>query len=139
MRFHLSVELPDDLACLPRLRRTVRESLMLCQVCAEDIDTIELLLGELATNAACHANAGHYLVNMEITDNSVILTVTDNGIGFQRDDVLPPVTLRSGVDGVDRIGGMGLPLVEMLADEVVFTSMKPQGTSVQAVKYINFR
>lgn len=139
MKFLLSVELPEDIAHLPRLRRIVREALTLCQVCVEDVDAIELLLGELATNAACHADAGQYRVSLEIVDLKAIVTVTDGGIGFQRNDVLPPVSLRTGFDGVERIGGMGLPLVEMLADEVVFTAMKPQGTSVQAIKYIRFQ
>lgn len=139
MRFSLSVELPEDLEHLPHLRRMVRDALVLCQVCVEDIDSIELLLGELATNAACHANAGQYQVKMDVVDLRAVLTVTDNGVGFQRDDVLSPMSLRSGMDGIDRIGGMGLPLVELLADEVVFTPMKPQGTCVQATKHIRLR
>ncbi len=140
MTFSLSAELPEDLEHLPHLRRTVREALTLCRVCVDDIDTVELLLGELATNAACHANAGQYHVNMEVSDMQAVLTVTDSGIGFRRDAVLPPATLRPGFDGgVDRIGGMGIPLVEILADEVVFTAMQPRGTSVQATKRIRFR
>ena len=134
MRLHLSVDLPEDLALLPRLRRTIREALNLCRIAAEDVDELELVIGELATNAACHSGADRYQVCIVLADGQVITTVADTGAGFRRDVVPPRGTVRAGYNGEGRVGGWGLPLVELLSDEVAFVSAHPHGTTVRAVK-----
>jgi anti-sigma regulatory factor (Ser/Thr protein kinase) len=139
MRLHFSVDLPEEVALLSKLRRTVRDALTLCRVDPQDIDELELLVGELASNAACHSCTELYTVDLKVLDGKVITTVADTGTGFERAAVPQPGSLRvsnTGRDGNDRIGGFGLPLVELLADEVSFMPVHPQGTCVRAVKFL---
>jgi anti-sigma regulatory factor (Ser/Thr protein kinase) len=134
MRLLLSVDLPAGLALLSKLRRTIRDALELCEVGAEDIDELELMIGELSANAACHSCAGEFSVEVDLTGRKATITVTDNGEGFVRAAVAPQGTDRKDGDGDVRVGGWGLPLVENFADQVVFLPTLPHGTTVRAVK-----
>lgn len=137
MHFHLSIDLPEDRALIPMLRRVTRDALALCQVSGQDIDDIELMIGELATNAVLHARAGTYRVEIDLGGDRAVVTVADEGAGFQREAILPPGTFRQdSADGDSdqepRFGGLGLPLVEMLADEVTYQPAHPHGTVARA-------
>lgn len=138
MKLLLSLHLPDDVAHISMLRRISREALTSCKVAARDVDDLELLVGELATNAVIHARAPRYRVDLELYDGLAVVTVSDTGKGFERSAARPPGTRRES-DGMDwdgfdgeRIGGWGLPLVETLADEVEYLSANPHGTVVRA-------
>jgi anti-sigma regulatory factor (Ser/Thr protein kinase) len=134
----LSLQLPDDVAHIPMLRRVSREALTSCKASPSDVDEMELLIGELAANAARHAHAPFYRMDLELYDGLAVVTVTDTGSGFQRDRVPDPGTVRLdngvGPDGFEgpRIGGWGLPMVETLADSVEYLPGNPQGTVVRA-------
>jgi anti-sigma regulatory factor (Ser/Thr protein kinase) len=146
MRLLVSLNLPDDLALIPMLRRVSREVLLSCQVDVQDIDDLELLVGELATNAARHSRVPQYRVDIELFDGFAVVTVTDTGRGFERQALPPPGTIRPGdgtlaEDGEEgRIGGWGLPLVERLADEVEYLPANPHGTVIRVTRrYHNAR
>jgi anti-sigma regulatory factor (Ser/Thr protein kinase) len=134
----LSLQLPDDVAHIPMLRRISREALSSCSASHRDVDDLELLIGELAANAARHAHAPYYRMDLELYDGLAVVTVTDTGSGFERDRVPQPGTVRvdedSGINGFDeaRIGGWGLPMVETLADSVEYLPANPHGTVVRA-------
>jgi anti-sigma regulatory factor (Ser/Thr protein kinase) len=101
-------------------------------------DDVEIVLGELATNAVTHARtADGYRVELEYHPASrVVVTVADRGAGFPEDEPLPAGTLRPGVWGDDegRIGGWGLPLARSLTERLEILPNEPQGTVVRAVK-----
>jgi anti-sigma regulatory factor (Ser/Thr protein kinase) len=137
MRLHLSAEVPEEVAYLPILRKMTRETLAFGKVCAQDVDDVELLIGELATNAVRHARAGQYRVDIDLTSEKVVVTVADAGTGFQRGAVPAPGTLRPDSMGDERVGGLGLPMVELLADSVSYHRMNPHGTMVQAIKALH--
>lgn len=137
----LSLQLRHDAALVPMLRRVSREALASCRVAPGDVDDLELLVAELATNVVRHARAPHFRVDLELFDGLAVVTVTDTGKGFERQRVPPPGTER--VEGVlwggtgangdgTRIGGFGLPLVETLADDVEYLPANPHGTVVRA-------
>lgn len=134
MHFLLSFDLPARLDLLLKLRRTIRDALFLGGVVTEDIDELELMIGELATNAACHSQSGLFRVEVHLTGQRVTITVADTGKGFDHHAVASPGTARSDGEGGERIGGWGIPLVELLADEVTFSTTQPHGTTVCAVK-----
>jgi len=139
----LALDVPEDLAHLKTVRHAVREMLASVDVTQQDRDDVELLVGELAANAVRHANSGlAYHVEVEVEDDIVIVTVTDQGKGFAREKVALPGTARADrrADGiVERLGGWGLPMVEILADRVDFLRHEPHGTKVRAEKQLQFR
>ena len=138
MKILLSLQLPDEVAHIPMLRRVTREALFSSSVPPRDVDDLELLIGELASNAARHARAPYYRLDLELYDGLAVVTVTDTGHGFQREKVAEPGTERlddgAGLDGFDgeRFGGWGLPMVESLADSVEYLPANPHGTVVRA-------
>jgi len=132
----LSLELPEGVAYVPALRRTARCLLESAGVPGSDVEDIEILVGELATNAVLHAG-GPYRVELVYSEDWVTLSVTDCGVGFSPADLPPPGTARpdtlsGGAD--ERLCGWGLPLVRMLADKVEIGPNEPCGTRVCAEK-----
>ncbi len=133
--FRLSLDLPEDVAHLATVRHVAGDLLRSFAVSAQDIDDIKTLVGELATNAVRHAQShGGYRLVLELTDDSAVLTVSDTGVGFARACVAAPGTLRPDANGDERVGGWGLPLVELLADHVEYVPQEPRGTTVRAQK-----
>lgn len=137
MIINLSLTLPEEAAHLPMLRRVTRETLGFYHISPQEIDDIELIVGELATNAARHSGAEHYRVEIELSEAQVLVTVSDKGVGFDRGAVQEPGTERPDFFGTERIGGLGLPLVEMLADSVEFSQGVPAGTVVRTLKILH--
>jgi len=137
MQLLLRLDLPEDMAHLALLRRAAREALARSPVPPKDAEDIEVILGELATNAVVHARAGSdYRVEIVLeADDLAVVTVADQGVGFSREAVPPPGTPRPDADGVkERLGGWGLPMVEMLADSVEIVANAPRGTRVRVEK-----
>jgi anti-sigma regulatory factor (Ser/Thr protein kinase) len=134
MQFTLSLSLPEDLSHVALVRHISRDILSAFKVYPQDVDDIETLVGELATNAVCHAHGSVFDVEITLSDHLAKVKVTDSGSGFVREDVLPPGTLRVHEGKGDRIGGWGIPMVEMLADRVDYLPNHPQGTIVSVEK-----
>ena len=94
---------------------------------------IDLAVEEASTNIVRHAyrsgQAGDILLRVETTDDLVRITLTDWGLPFNTEDLLPldvdaPAEARS-------VGGMGLHLVHRLMDDVVReTASVPGGPNV---------
>jgi hypothetical protein len=61
----LSVQLRDDAAHVPMLRRMSRDALCTSGVERRDVEDLEVLVAELATNAIRHARAPSFLVDLE--------------------------------------------------------------------------
>jgi anti-sigma regulatory factor (Ser/Thr protein kinase) len=128
------------------LRRMSRDALCTSGVDPRDVDDLEVLIAELATNAIRHARAPSFRVDLELYEGLAIITVTDVGKGFERDRVPMPGSERwdtnlfggeqeAGDNGLavqPRIGGFGLPMVETLADHVEYLPAYPRGTVVRA-------
>ncbi len=136
MKFNLSLSLPEDLSHVALVRHISRDVLGAFKVRPQDVDDIETLVGELATNAVCHAHGADFGVEITLSDNLATVKVTDTGTGFTRDHVLPPGTARIHEGDGERIGGWGIPMVEMLADRVDYQPNYPQGTIVRAEKQL---
>lgn len=136
MQFTLSLSLPEDLSHVALIRRLSRDVLCAFKVFPQDVDDIETLVGELATNAVCHAHGAVFVVEITLSDHLATVKVTDFGTGFVRDAVLPPGTARVNEGNGDRIGGWGIPMVEMLADRVEYHPNHPQGTIVRVEKQL---
>jgi anti-sigma regulatory factor (Ser/Thr protein kinase) len=98
-------------ATLPRIvdapqaaRRLVREWLPE-DLDGETVQSAELLVSELVTNAVVHGR-GRLILRGELDDDRLLVEVIDDGDGFER-------TVRQR--GVDSVGGRGLAIVDALA------------------------
>ena len=133
MEFTLSLKLPEEISQIALVRHVSRDVLGSFGVAAQDVDDIEIVVGELATNAVCHAHDESYMVEVRVTGDTAVVTVSDKGIGFIRENLLPPGTLRTNEPG-ERIGGWGIPMVVSLTDQVDFYTNEPHGVTVRATK-----
>lgn len=113
--------LPTDEALIPGLSHLV--GLLLREFGYprdEWMSTIPLVIDEVLTNAMRHGNGGcrdkRVTVRVEVSAGELVLSVTDEGPGFARENVADP---RQG-DRVWRAGGRGLFLIESLMDGVEY-------------------
>lgn len=139
----LSLDLPTGRQYLASLRQAVVSLLESFGVAEGDRDDVEVLLGELATNAVMHAGVDNFRVEVEFWDGWVAVVVSDEGRGFLDAGLPPPGTVRSMAPGMatpdgagERYGGWGLPLVYRLADRVEIRANQPKGTTVRAEKRV---
>lgn len=136
----LSFDLPEAVPFIKHLRRTSRSLMDSFGLSAQDADDLELMIGELATNAARHAHCDNYRVTIELSPNQAKVTVTDRGEGFAPEQVLAPGALRPDTlskTASERIGGFGLPLVMSLSDHVDIHRNQPRGMTICAEKRLH--
>ena len=138
MILRLSLDLPEDESLTGMVRHLSRTVLGSLHVSPKDIDDLEYVIGELSTNAVRHADDLTYSIELELHPDKAIVTVIDRGKGFSFSNVPPPGTLRVDESGAERMGGWGLPLVQMLADQVEFLRTDPHGTTVRAEKTLHY-
>jgi anti-sigma regulatory factor (Ser/Thr protein kinase) len=138
MILRLSLDLPEDESLTGMVRHLSRTVLEGLHVSSKDIDDLEYVIGELSTNAVRHADDLSYSIELELYPERAVVTVIDKGRGFSFANVPAPGTLRTDESGTERIGGWGLPLVQMLADRVEFRRTDPHGTTVRAEKILRY-
>jgi serine/threonine-protein kinase RsbW len=105
---------------LPLVRASV--SRMMADAAASDLDRIRLALTEACANVVRHAypdDPGMLDVGICLRRRTVMIEVRDCGVGVAKDH-----QPEAGP------GGLGLPLIDMLADRVEITPREP-GTSVR--------
>lgn len=96
--------------------------MMMGDAAENDLDRIRLALTEACANVVRHAypdDPGMLDVGVRLGPRTVLVEVRDCGVGVTDD--------REPQDA--RAGGLGLPLIDMLADRVEITPGRP-GTSV---------
>src|SRR5688572_18842683 len=127
MMLKLSLDLPEDRANVALVRHLSRSALEHLRVEERDIDDIEHIMGELATNVVQHAGDVAYHVDVELHGDRAIITVIDHGKGISPSGapLPPPGTPRTDAQGRERIGGWGLPMVRALSDRLQFRPTDP--------------
>ena len=142
MILRLTLDLPEERAYVKIIRLLGRTLLEHLRAVEQDIDEVEVVVGELCTNVIRHAHStdGVFRVTLEYDADRVTITVEDKGPGFRFREVAPAGTERADFDGLpERIGGYGLQLVEKLSDHVEFVPTDPHGTTVRAERRLRFR
>lgn len=145
MILKLSLDLPENEAYVRITRLLGRTLLEHLQVVEKDVDDIELVVGELCTNVLRHAQSdkGRFRVLIEYHHDRVTVTVEDNGRGFSFRDVAQSGEMGSErfdtLTGGDRIGGFGLHLVNIVADQLEFHRTDARGATVRAEKKLHYK
>src|SRR3954452_11024669 len=114
MDISFSVRLPRDARSLPLMRGLLRQALEHLDVMPQTIEEIVLALTEACANVVQHAGEhDEYQVDVNITDDTCLLSVLDDGQGFDFEKVSAP-------GGSPLEGGRGLILMRALVDELKF-------------------
>lgn len=135
------MEMPGDVSSVQTLRRATRRFLVSGEVSEDDAGDIELIIGELATNALRHGPlGGDFSTHVELSPDTASVSVTDSGAGFSPEAAAQPGTVRPEVldDAAEhRVGGFGLMLVRAVADSVTIDNHPNDGTTVSATKMLH--
>ncbi len=126
----LVLELPEDPSSAPLARLLGRNLLEHHAATQQDIDDVEMLVGELCSNVTRHAlsEEGYFRITLEYHGDSITLTVEDHGPGLDTERLLPVGSPRPDEKGEEHYGGFGIPIVQSLADDVRFEPRTPRGT-----------
>jgi serine/threonine-protein kinase RsbW len=129
----MSLDLPAEATHVSLCRGLAKAMLNELEVLSEDVETVELIVGEICANAVKHAYSHpeeRYEVHLDFGADQAVVTVKDHGKGadprlFYRD----PLELREG--------GRGILLVQALADR--FDYIVDDGTTINAAVKLHRR
>jgi serine/threonine-protein kinase RsbW len=125
------VTIPSDLAEARRIQNLIEESLQACAYSEHDIFSIKLALEEALVNAIKHGNQmdpdKRVFVVYKVTPARFEIRITDEGEGFNPDDVPDP----TAIENIERPCGRGLLLMRGFMTEVEY---HPPGNSVSMAK-----
>ena len=102
-----------------------------------DISDIKTAVSEAVTNCVVHAypdKVGEIIIECEIVDNSIHITVSDNGIGI--DDVSKALKPLYTTKSENERSGMGFTIMQSFMDKVDIYSESGKGTTVYMQKRI---
>ena len=109
----------------------------------DGIFKVELACDEACTNIIEHAygeeGVGEITATWEATARSLILTLHDNGRGFDPDSVAGPSTMQMAVKPNPedlKVGGLGIHFMRNLMDEIHYQFDEERGNTLTMVKYI---
>ena len=99
----------------------------------ERIEDLKTVVAEAALNAMQHGNKGRpdarVIVNMNYKDNAINVSVLDEGDGINK---LPPTPdIERIINKIDPPIGIGVFLIDQLADKVEFNQMTNEGHAVR--------
>ncbi len=141
MILKLSLDLPEHKSYIRITRLLGRTLLEYLGVVEQDVEDIEIVVGELCANVIRHSRSTdqRFQMTLEYHADHIAVVVEDRGEGFSFRDVPAIGTSRADFGGMDRIGGFGLELVRLLSDRLEFQRTDPQGTTVRAEKMLNYK
>ncbi|MBN8208066.1 anti-sigma F factor [Bacillus sp. NTK071] len=105
----------------------------------DELTEIKTVVSEAVTNAIIHGyeenSEEKVFISVELNDDTVNLTIRDNGIGIQDlDEARQP--LFTTKPELER-SGMGFTIMENFMDEVKVESASGQGTTIHLMKYLS--
>jgi serine/threonine-protein kinase RsbW len=131
-RLDLSVNLPRETVSVPVVRRLAAQALRAFGVEDEDIDDVQLAIGEACANVIDHASdTDTYEVQVELAADRCAITVVDHGSGF--DGATDPDGAADSAES-----GRGLTLMHALVDNLAFRNEPQAGTVVHMVKALRY-
>ena len=102
----------------------------------EVLGDLKLALTEACTNSVRHAySGGEGMVEIlyELHDDKLVVEVADEGEGFER----PPAPSAALEDDALSEGGLGIAIIEALADEFEIRERAQGGSSLRFVKHLS--
>jgi serine/threonine-protein kinase RsbW len=132
----LTIPAKPEYITLGRLALTGIARLRGEQLSQEVLGDLKLALTEACTNSVRHAypgGEGTVEITYELHADRLVVEVTDEGEGFE-----PPPDASSRLDGEELAeGGLGIAIIEALADEFEITERAEGGSSLRFVKHLS--
>lgn len=114
------VSIQSDLAEARRIQNLIEEALQASSYSEHDIFSIKLALEEALVNAIKHGNQmdpdKRVVVSYQVTSERFDIRITDEGSGFNPDDVPDP----TAPENLERPCGRGLLLIRGFMTEVIY-------------------
>lgn len=101
----------------------------------EDLQKVCMAVRETMINAVLHGN--HYDshkkagLKLEVVQGKLVITVTDQGDGFELNEVPDPLSQ----ENLLRQSGRGIFLIKAFMDEFHLRRLQPKGMEVRMIKY----
>lgn len=131
------VIIPSSLDYLPKVDEYVERKLRKLGVNKDKLADIAISVTEAVTNAVLHGNKNDLKKKVRIklkTDSScVVITVEDEGNGFDPESVQSPIEKGNILKPV----GRGIFILKSLMDKVDFIIPPQKGTIVKMTKFLN--
>lgn len=132
----LTIPAKPEYITLGRLALTGIARLRVEPLPAEVLGDLKLALTEACTNSVRHAYAGgdgHVEILYELHADKLVVEVADEGEGFE-----PPSDPSRALDAEELSeGGLGIAIIEALADEFEIRERAEGGSSLRFVKHLS--
>ena len=129
-----SLTLASTLESVDRVEQEAEAFALRFGVDEDDVSNIAMAVREAAVNAVIHGNAyqrdKEVNVNFEATDKDLIFRISDQGSGFDADNIPDPLS----PENILRGSGRGVFLMRAFMDEVHFRQLSP-GTELTLIKH----
>jgi anti-sigma regulatory factor (Ser/Thr protein kinase) len=122
MNVRATTRFRGERSAVPSARAFVRHAIRPANPTLETAERLELATAEACNNAILHASGSAFTVSVDVDDEHIAVTVSDDGVGFE-----PPT--HPSMPAPQAMGHRGLPLMQALVDEVDVTS-DGRGTTV---------
>jgi serine/threonine-protein kinase RsbW len=130
------IEIPSTLDYLPQVDEFVEKKLTRLGIEKGQVYDIAISVSEVVTNAVVHGNKNDLnkkvRISLKVDSSRVEVTVEDEGAGFDRECVCPPIDNKNLL----KEAGRGLLIVDSLMDELDICCSTEGGTQVRIVKVI---
>ena len=134
-----AISIPSSLDYLKDVDLFVEKKLKKIGLDQSQLADVAISVTEAVTNAVVHGNKENIKktvwVNLEIKPDEVIITVKDQGRGFNPSSLPSPIEKENILKKV----GRGIFILKSLMDKVDFIFEPQGGTSVRMTKYFSFR
>jgi len=115
-----TLQLPSQPESIARLELLIEEIADKYQVSEDTFANMMTCLSEAVNNAIMHGNQNDpdkkVIVNAEVDGRRIIWTVTDEGAGFNPDQIQDP----TAPENLENLTGRGVFIIKQLADQCVF-------------------
>jgi len=128
------LKIPSNPDRLPQVDELAQKAAREMGFTKEQSDDISIAVTEIVNNAIIHGNKTNVSKNVKITfkieKNQLTIVITDEGNGFNPDEVEDPTTKGN----ILKSKGRGIYIVRHLMDKVSFNS-SPDGMIITMIKY----
>jgi serine/threonine-protein kinase RsbW len=132
----LTIPAKPEYITLGRLALTGIARLRAEPLSEEVLGDLKLALTEACTNSVRHAYGGgdgHVEITYALYADRLIIEVADEGAGFE-----PPADRGAALEGEELTeGGLGIAIIEALADEFEITERAAGGSALRFVKHLS--
>lgn len=127
----------DDFTRAGAASGDVKRNLKTLGISPSVIRNVSIAMYEGEINMVIHAGGGE--IDVEITENEIIMTLADKGPGIENIDLAMKEGYSTAPDNIRSLGfgaGMGLPNIKKYTDEFAIDTVVGEGTTLNLKVYI---